>query len=64
MKRLHDSSVQLIASLKSLGMTKYEALVHIALLRVMSPTASEIHDSSGIPRASVYPVIDGAKKGE
>jgi HTH-type transcriptional regulator, sugar sensing transcriptional regulator len=58
MKRQHDSSVQLIASLKSLGMTKYEALVYIALLRVMSATASEIHESSGVPRASVYPVID------
>jgi HTH-type transcriptional regulator, sugar sensing transcriptional regulator len=58
MMRPHDSSVQIIASLKSLGMTKYEALVYIALLRVMSATASEIHESSGVPRASVYPVID------
>ena len=58
MKGPHDSSVQLIVSLKSLGMTKYEALVYIALLRVMSATASEIHESSGVPRASVYPVID------
>jgi sugar-specific transcriptional regulator TrmB len=39
-------------------MTKYEALVYIALLKVTSATASEIHDSSGVPRASVYPVLD------
>jgi sugar-specific transcriptional regulator TrmB len=39
-------------------MTKYEALVYIALLRVPSATASEIHESSGVPRASVYPVLD------
>jgi HTH-type transcriptional regulator, sugar sensing transcriptional regulator len=58
MKRSIDSSIQLIGSLKSLGLTKYEALVYIALLRVMSATASEIHESSGVPRASVYPVLD------
>jgi sugar-specific transcriptional regulator TrmB len=58
MKRLHDSSVQLIACLKSLGMINYEARVSIALLRVMSATAREIHELSGVPRASVYPVID------
>jgi HTH-type transcriptional regulator, sugar sensing transcriptional regulator len=58
MKRHEDSSTRLIECLKSLGMTKYEALVYIALLRVMSATASEIHESSGVPRASVYPVLD------
>jgi len=39
-------------------MTKYEALVYIALLKVTSATASEIHELSGVPRASVYPVLD------
>jgi len=58
MKRPADDSVQLIECLKSLGMTKYEALVYIALLGVRSATASEIHESSGVPRASVYPVLD------
>jgi HTH-type transcriptional regulator, sugar sensing transcriptional regulator len=57
MKRPPERPVQLIESLKSLGMTKYEALVYIALLKVMSATASEIHESSGVPRASVYPVL-------
>lgn len=44
--------------LKSLGLTKYEALVYIALLRVESASATEIHEISGVPRASVYPVLD------
>jgi len=50
--------LQAISCLKSLGLTKYEALVYIALLRVASATASEIHGISGVPRASVYPVLD------
>ena len=58
MTRPPDNPPQLLAWLKSLGMTKYEALVYIALLRVTSATASEIHESSGVPRASVYPVLD------
>lgn len=57
MKRSPERPEQLIECLKSLGMTKYEALVFIALLRVTSATASEIHESSGVPRASVYPVL-------
>ena len=45
--------------LKSLGLTKYEALVYIALLRVDGASAAtEIHEISGVPRASVYPVLD------
>jgi HTH-type transcriptional regulator, sugar sensing transcriptional regulator len=53
-----EDPVRLVECLKSLGITKYEALVYIALLRVPSATASEIHESSGVPRASVYPVLD------
>ena len=45
-------------SLKSLGLTKYEALVYIALLKMAGATATEIHEISGVPRASVYPVLD------
>jgi len=45
-------------SLKSLGLTKYEALVYIALLKTEGATATEIHEISGVPRASVYPVLD------
>jgi sugar-specific transcriptional regulator TrmB len=57
MRTPHESHIRLIESLKSLGLTKYEALVYIALLRVKSATATEIHESSGVPRASVYPVV-------
>ena len=58
MKTPPEDPGRLIECLKSLGMTKYEALVYIALLRVPSATASEIHEGSSVPRASVYPVID------
>ncbi len=47
----------IVDRLKSLGLTKYEALVYIALLRVADATATEIHGISGVPRASVYPVL-------
>lgn len=53
-----ENPVRVIDCLKSLGLTKYEALVYIALLKVASATASEIHGISGVPRASVYTVID------
>jgi hypothetical protein len=52
------NSADLTESLKSVGLTKYEALVYIALLRVEGATATEIHEISGVPRASVYPVLD------
>jgi sugar-specific transcriptional regulator TrmB len=58
MKTPPEDPVRLVECLKSLGMTKYEALVYIALLRVPSATASEIHEGSSVPRASVYPVLD------
>jgi DNA-binding MarR family transcriptional regulator len=53
-----ETSHAITESLKSLGLTKYEALVYIALLSVEGATATEIHEISGVPRASVYPVLD------
>lgn len=53
-----ENQATLAESLKSLGLTKYEALVYIALIRVAGATATEIHELSGVPRASVYPVLD------
>ena len=53
-----DIPNNLLESLKSLGLTKYEALVYIGLLKVTGATATEIHEISGVPRASVYPVLD------
>jgi HTH-type transcriptional regulator, sugar sensing transcriptional regulator len=58
MKLPSENPVRVIESLKSLGLTKYESLVYIALLKLVSATASEIHEISGVPRASVYTVID------
>jgi sugar-specific transcriptional regulator TrmB len=58
MKLPSENSVRVTECLKSLGLTKYEARVYIALLKVASATASEIHEISGVPRASVYTVID------
>jgi sugar-specific transcriptional regulator TrmB len=58
MKLPLENPVRVIDCLKSLGLTKYEALVYIALLKVDSATASEIYEISGVPRASVYTVID------
>ena len=58
MKLPSENTVRIIECLKSLGLTKYEALVYIALLKLESATASEIHEISGVPRASVYTVID------
>jgi DNA-binding MarR family transcriptional regulator len=49
---------RLVDTLKNLGLTKYEALVYIGLLGLREGTATEIHDRSGVPRASVYPVLN------
>ncbi|ABN56420.1 MULTISPECIES: TrmB family transcriptional regulator [Methanoculleus] len=58
MKAPRDVPNALLESLKSLGLTKYEALVYIGLLRTSGATATEVHEISGVPRASVYPVLD------
>jgi len=53
-----ENPFRLIEGLKSPGLTKYEALVSIEILKVTRATATEIHGSSGVPRASFCPVID------
>jgi sugar-specific transcriptional regulator TrmB len=58
MKLPSENPDRVIDCLKSLGLTNYEARVYIALLTVASATASGIHEISGVPRASVYTVID------
>jgi sugar-specific transcriptional regulator TrmB len=58
MKLPSEDPARVIDCLKSLGLTKYEALVYISLLKVASASASGIHEISGVPRASVYTVID------
>jgi hypothetical protein len=58
MEKGGDPRAALPEILKSLGFTRYEALVYIALLGMERATATEIHEGSGVPRASVYPVLD------
>lgn len=58
MKLPSENPARVVECLKSLGLTNYEARVYIALLTVASATASGIHEISGVPRASVYTVID------
>ncbi|MCP1716253.1 DNA-binding MarR family transcriptional regulator [Methanocalculus alkaliphilus] len=53
-----DDTAHLIDHLRGLGLTRYEALVYIGLLYRDGATATEIHELSGVPRASVYPVIE------
>lgn len=57
MAYMREQTDKIVNRLKSLGLTKYEALVYIALLKVTGATATEIHGISGVPRASVYPVL-------
>ncbi|MDD1678917.1 MAG: TrmB family transcriptional regulator [Methanomicrobiales archaeon] len=49
---------RLVEILKNLGLTKYEALVYIGLLGIREGSATEIHEISGVPRASVYPALN------
>ncbi|GEM_PF-167398 len=53
-----ENTGQLTDALKSLGLTRYEAQVYIGLLQFDGASATEIHEISGVPRASVYPVLD------
>ncbi|MDE4908109.1 TrmB family transcriptional regulator [Methanogenium marinum] len=62
MAKTIPSTTMIQEHLKSLGLTKYESLVYIALLQVDGATATEIHEISGVPRASVYPVLDKLSK--
>jgi sugar-specific transcriptional regulator TrmB len=57
MEQEEEERAALPEVLKSLGFTRYEALVYVALLGMEGATATEIHEASGVPRASVYPVL-------
>ncbi len=47
-----------VESLRDLGLTKYEAKVYTALVKIRSGTASDIHLVSGIPRSAVYGALN------
>ena len=46
-----------ISNLMRLGLTKYEALAYIALVRLGSGTVAEIHKLSGVPTTKLYEVL-------
>lgn len=51
-----------ISVLKGIGLTLYEAQAYVTLTSLISSTASEISDKSGIPRSKIYDVLKGLVK--
>ena len=47
-----------VESLRNLGFTEYEAKTYVALVKIASGTASDIHLVSGIPRSAVYGALN------
>ena len=43
-----------ISVLKGIGLTMYEAQAYVTLTSLISSTASEIAEESGIPRSKIY----------
>ena len=48
-----------IAILKGIGLTMYEAQAYVTLTSLISSTASEVSEKSGIPRSKIYDVLKG-----
>ena len=48
-----------VAVLKKLGLTMYEAQAYVTLTSLISSTATEISEKSGIPRSKIYEVLKG-----
>ena len=51
-----------ISVLKGLGLTMYEAQAYLTLTSLISSTASEVAEKSGIPRSKIYDVMKGLIK--
>ena len=51
-----------ISVLKGLGLTMYEAQAYLTLISLISSTASEVAEKSGIPRSKIYDVLKGLTK--
>lgn len=46
-----------IATLKGIGLTMYEAQAYVTMTSLISSTATEISEKSGIPRSKIYDVL-------
>ena len=51
-----------ISVLKGLGLTMYEAQAYLTLTSLISSTASEVAEKSGVPRSKIYDVLKGLTK--
>lgn len=51
-----------ISVLKGIGLTMYEAQAYVTLTSLISSTATEISEKSGIPRSKIYDVLKGLIK--
>jgi sugar-specific transcriptional regulator TrmB len=51
-----------VASLEHLGLTEYEARVFIALQKLGSGTAREVHRVADVPRSQVYSAAEGLEE--
>ena len=51
-----------ISTLKGIGLTMYEAQAYVTLTSLISSTATEIAEKSGIPRSKIYDVLKGLDK--
>jgi len=52
----------LIADLRQLGFTEYEARIYLVLLDKYPATAYEVAKAAGLPRANVYSAVSGLEK--
>ena len=51
-----------IKTLKGLGLTMYESQAYLTLTSLITSTATEIAEKSGIPRSKIYDVLKGLNK--
>ena len=54
-----DENIQV---LKGMGLTMYEAQAYVTLTSLISSTAFEVSEKSGIPRSKIYDVLKGLAK--